>query len=542
MKPILSGEAVYLPAGSPEATTACEELVVKVFDLKDETTTEHRIVSDHEWDYLAVPRRYGMKFLGLDHDERRPSYYDIEGCFTLPDLYDFQVPWVDDLVRNADIFADVVAMAATGKGKTVMSLHAACQLGMTTLIVVDQEFLRDQWVDRLKDLFKVPEDEIGIIQGKTCDYDGKAFVVGMIQTLYRMPQDLHLRDYFGTVIFDECHTVGAPQFSKVLFKFNACYRIAVSATPKRGDAMYKVLEWHLGPVRVKLEEKHDPSTVRYLESDGVYSWYANVSPKTGRFVNELTEDGKRNALIADAVLWLYETGRDVLAVSDRIEHLENLKVYCQYLGIPEEDMGVVSGYHHVWGYAKDPKPKRKPKHWERGTEYTPVIMQQVKKRTPKALLDEIKRTRKVIFATYGMFTKGVDVPRLSGGIDCTPRTKAQQVHGRILRSDKDKMTPIWVTVRDVNSFRSQYMFAQRISEYVKSNAEVIKWIPGKGIKKVEPKLLKADALAKSETLKQKKIVSGRDGNNIVMTQNTVTGSKNTHGSRTGRTTRRRLAN
>jgi hypothetical protein len=540
MKPILSGEAVYLPVGSAEAKEAMRTLKVRVYSPGEE---DPRTV--HAWvrrdGYVAIPRQYGMAYVGLDHDTSLPSYYEI-GHHRLPDLWDYQTPWVDDLVDKALLLGDVVAMAATGKGKTVMSLYAACRLGLTTLIVVDQEFLRDQWIDTLKTLYSVHEDDIGLIQGPVCDVEGKSFVIGMIQTLYNRPRDLFLESYFGTVIYDECHTVGAPQFSKVLFMFNAAHRIAVSATPKRGDALDKILQWHLGPVRVVLEDKHDPSKVRYLESDGIYSWYANISPKVGRFVNEIVEDGKRNALLADAILWLYESGRDVLAVSDRIEHLENLMAYCAYMGIPEEDMGVVSGYYHVWGYAKDPNPKRKPEHWEKGTEYTPVSLQLIRKRTPRNTLAEIKATRKVIFATYGMFTKGVDVPRLSGGIDCTPRSKARQVHGRILRKKEGKLTPIWVTVRDVNSFRSQYMFGQRISEYTKSNAEVYKWVLGKGVKRVDPAEIRADALRQAESLKQRKISVGRDGSNIMQTQNTGSVSKRTLASPTVRTTRSAKAN
>ena len=513
---------MYLPLTDPRIREIRKDLTVKVYNPGEKEPVLVRAWGEDRKGYITLPRQYGLQLVEPFIDEELPSYWTL-GYEPEVVLREGQGPWVDGIVKQAEAFGDVVAMAATGKGKTVMAVYAAMRLCVTTLIVVDQEFLRDQWIDCLERLYKVPKEDIGIIQGKTCDYEGRAFVVGMVQSMHSMSMDKHLSEYFGTIIYDECHTVGAPLFSRVMFKFNPAYRIAVSATPDRTDALHKILKWHLGAVSVKLEEKHDKSVVRFLEYDGVFSWYANISPKTGRFITELTEDGGRNALLADAIKWLYESGRDVLAVSDRIEHLENLMAYCSYLGIPEEDMGVVGGSYHVWGYAKDPKPQRKPQHLEKGAEYTPVIMQLKRKRTPRNVLQEIKDTRKVIFATYGMFTKGVNVPRLSGGIDCTPRSKAEQVHGRILRKMAGKLKPIWVTVRDVNSFRSQYQFSKRIPEYLKSNAEIYRWRIGKGVQRVDPRAVRIESEVAVQELKQRKIVTSPDGNNTILTKSTGRG-------------------
>jgi hypothetical protein len=211
----------------------------------------------------------------------------------------------------------------------------------------------------------------------------------------------------------------------------------------------------------------------------------------------------------------------VLAIGERIEHLEDLMAYCYFLGVPDEEMGLVAGYQHTWKYDKDPEPKRKPKGLHPDAPYTPVKVQAVKKRIPKGVLQDRKEHKTIIFATYGMFTKGVDVPRLSAGIDCTPRSKAQQVHGRILRKLAGKLRPIWVTIRDVNSFRSEYQFSERVLEYEKSNAEIYQWLLGKGIKKRDPKELRRQAKARVADLKSQQIETSKDGRSTITMQSTA---------------------
>lgn len=525
-----------IPKDAPYVDKVRKTLTLNVQDMDGNTNT-YAFFEERDG-YLLTPRQYGLPLIeSRRYDTDAPHYMGIH----MPDganvsLHDYQKPWVEDLLNSLQTYGDTVAMAGTGKGKTVMALYAAYELGVTTLILVDQEFLRDQWIERLVSLFGEDRENIGLIQGKVCDVEGKSFVIGMVQTLYRKPFDYFLCQYFGTVIYDECHTVAAPQFSKVLYKFNPAYRIAVSATPDRRDVFRKVLDWHLGPVRVRLRDSHSKSKVYYIETPATFSWYGNTSPKTGRFLSEVSEDSSRNLVLATAIKWLYSSGRDVLALSDRIEHLENLMSLCSYLGIPEEDMGVVGGYYLHWGYERDPSPPRRPFGYERGTEYTPVRMGLIEKRTPKRILNEIKETRKVIFATYGMFNKGVDVPRLSSGVECTPRSSITQAQGRILRKHEGKLVPIWVSLVDTNSYRSMHMFEQRIGGYLESNSEIYRWQPDKQqVVKQDPLKTQREARARKLALKHEKILTEDDGYFTVKMTSTERKPSSKQGSRTGRT-------
>lgn len=443
--------------------------------------------------YLGVPRQFGLELarsIGIELEDKTSA--GTKASYPRrPELRDYQEPYVGALLDLADCGRDVVAQAGTGKGKTTMALYTLSELGCNAIVIVDQENLRDQWIDRAKAQYGLRDSDIGIVQGDVFEYVGKTLVVAMVQTLTRKKFPQHFYDYFGAVIFDESHMTGAPVFSAVLMAFSAAFRCGISATPERRDSLQKLIDWNLGPVALEMRSEHRKSRVYYVESEATFSWYANTSPKTGRYLQEVSEHVDRNQLLCRIIVALRGMGHQILAVSDRIEQVEALMCMCALSGVPESEMGLYAGYRTVWGFSKDPKPSSRPKGWERGTKYTPVRYTAVRKRIPKAELSRVKESASILFATYGMFAKGVDVPRLSAGVDCTPRSTATQVHGRILRED-DKLTPVWVTVRDVNSHRADYQFGNRVSEYVASNAEIYQWVIEKGIRLADVSALKRD--------------------------------------------------
>lgn len=470
--------------------------------------------------HVLVPRQYGLKSistLGLEAKDCTARGRKIE----LPAVkhsgeYAYQEPFVRDIVTASKGYSDFLVRAATGKGKTVCSLSAIQRIGRTALIVVDQDNLKEQWIAEVGRHFGLAREDIGIVQGKECTYEGKAITVAMMQTLYRKKFPEEMYRYFGVVCFDESHTTGAPAFSTVLLQFPAHIRFGVSATIDRRDALQKVIHANLGEVRAELTDKHSKSYVYYVESDTVYSWYATISPKTGRILTEVGEDTNRNQTICEMIKWAYDNDRDTLALSDRIEQLEVLRVMCIGLGIPQEDVGLYCGQRSVWGMNKDPVPKRKPVGYVRGCEYSPVKYAAVKKKIPRKELQEVLRKSRVILATYGMFAKGVDVPRLSVGIDCTGRSRAEQVHGRILRVRDGKYVPLWITIRDVNCYRLDYQFGNRVREYVASSAEIYKWKIGKGIRKVALSKLRSEVRENVKELRQLEIRTRLDGRNTLV--------------------------
>lgn len=469
--------------------------------------------------YLEVPRQFGIAYChreGIDYEDHTSQGVAV----TFPKVpvpRDYQVGPLQSISECFETYYDFIFRARTGWGKTLGALLIASRLGVSTLIVVDQENLKDQWIASLVNHFGFSKEDVGVIQGKKCNYKGKAVTIAMVQTLSQkqFPQEVY--DYFGFLVVDEVHIIGAPTFSSVLLQFSAAYRFGVSATPKRRDGLQKVLDYNLGRVRVYVEDEHDRSSVYVMEHDTVYSWFANTSPKVGRFITEIAEDGSRNLLLAEAVMALYDTGRDILVLSDRIEQLQQLRSLCYYMGLPEEEAGLYAGYRLEYGYEKDPAPARRPKGYERGAEYTPIILKSISKRMKKSELKQIKENARVIFSTYGMFSKGVDEARLNGGVDATPRSRAEQVHGRILRQVAGKMRSIWVTVCDTSSYRSMFSLTGRLADYVKNNADVHRWSPEIGKIPCTANQIKTEAFEAVKRLKSLRIETSPDGLNTLAT-------------------------
>lgn len=510
---ILSG-GMYLPVQYVDVDAVKKRQTHSYCKPGEDAVYVESFVEDGE--YICVPRQFGIEYcrsIGMEYDDATSDGHPIEFP-VVPSPRDYQVRVIDRVVRVATDFYDFIFRARTGFGKTISSLIAAARLGKTTLVLVDQENLLDQWHETLTNLFGLQPEQIGRIQGKECRYQGALVTLGMVQTLSQkqMPQEVY--DYFGTLLIDEVHIAGAPTFSRVLLQFSATHRIGVSATPRRRDGLQKILEDNLGKVRVYVADEHKKSSVYIAYHDTVYSWYANSSPKAGRYLTEVTEDGARTLLAAEAAAMLYDSGRDSLILSDRIEHLTHLRDLCLYMGIPEEDMGLYTGQTYTYRYRKQSNPPRRPLGWERGCDYSPVELKLISKVTPKAKLKSVKEKAKLIFATYQMFSKGVDEPRLCGGLDASPRSAAEQIHGRILRG-KAEQEALWITIADRNSYRSVNQLVMRLGDYCKNNAAIFLLNDDGGTTLCQPEELFPDLRKEVARLKSAQIETTYEGLNTL---------------------------
>lgn len=486
----------------------------------------------YDGDYLCVPRQYGLELctrLHLTWEDGTSLGHDVEFP-NVPDPRDYQVDPLTQVVGTFDSYYDFIFRAHTGWGKTIGSLIAAARLGRSILIMVDQENLKDQWMEVLlkPELFGFKKEDIGIVQGKKCTYQGKAVTIAMVQTLTQKRYHAGFYEAFGTVICDEVHVMGAPTFSQVLLMFSAAYRLGVSATPKRKDGLQKAIEHNLGKVRVAADKTHKESAVYIIYHDTLYSWYANISPKVGRILSEVSEDGFRNLKLADAIVWLYETGRDVLVLGDRIEQLDDLACLLRYMGVEDEAVGLYVGETPKWVLEKDPRPSRRPAGYVRGTPYTPLKLHRVRKKTPKAQLKQAKETARIVLATYGMFAKGVDEPRLAAGADATPRSTSEQQQGRIQRELAGKQMPIWVTIVDRQNYRLLHSFLGRAREYVKNNSRLYEWGEDGGLTECDPKKLFAEILDRVEELKAHRIETNADGLNTLVMEKSASDKRHDH--------------
>lgn len=416
---------------------------------------------------LAVPRAYGIERFGhlLNIVDRR---IDGQAMGSVPRLPDPNHRSVRDPVAQAKFMADLeaaarahfhfLAEAPTGSGKTVCAIRTAAVIGRKTVVNVHLERLMHQWVDEIHTKTGLPLDRIGTVQADKWDWEGKDFVVAMMPTLaLRDPKTMDPRFFqtFGTAIYDEVHRVGAPLLSHTAHLYPAKYRWGFSATLNRKDGGERTFYWHIGPVRVVSEADALPMTV-YVKR---YTAHGPLWGKThGSRMQCLAQDWSRNQVILALIKRFHRAGRQALVVGESVQHLQYLMDLCAKSGIPRSDMGQFTSERHFVQEYYDAKGDLKKR----------LRKQKVKKDE----LDDVKENARLIFATYGMMTEGIDIPRLDAGIDVSPRGDATQLIGRIRRPVPGKLEPVWVTLYDTKCFMSRKYFERRCKDYTMTGATI----------------------------------------------------------------------
>lgn len=89
---------------------------------------------------------------------------------------------------------------------------------------------------------------IGVLTGNKNTLTG-IIDVAMVDSMYSKGNFNEFINAYGMVIMDECHHCGSSTSVEVMQKVNARYVYGVSATPKRGDNLEKIIHMLLGPIR-----------------------------------------------------------------------------------------------------------------------------------------------------------------------------------------------------------------------------------------------------------------------------------------------------
>ena len=290
-----------------------------------------------------------------------------------------------------------------GKGKTFMALNIASQIKKRFLIIVDKEFLMNQWKNEMKSV--LPNLRVGILQAEKRQVEKDTYdcTICMIQTLCSQTfPDNFFVDY-GLTIFDECHHLGAQHFCKSLFKVQTKKLLGLSATPTRVDGLTKVFEMFLGkPLYWEKTREPDPGVLvkgvkitcqdpDYLKVP--YDYKRNVI--IARLVSYILECKERNTEI---VRWIEQLAADpdrkILVLSARIAHLEMLD---SMLHID------ISRSYYIGGMKEEVREK--------------------------GALEA-----KVLLASYSMASEAMNIKSLNTVILSSPKTSIEQSTGRILRT------------------------------------------------------------------------------------------------------------
>ncbi len=243
-----------------------------------------------------------------------------------------------------------VLAATTAFGKTVLAAWMIARRGVNTLVLVHRRQLLEQWVARLSAFLGLPEKSIGRAGGGRRKLTGR-LDVALIQSLVRKGVvDDHVGDY-GHLIVDECHHLPAASFEQVARRAKAKFILGLSATVARKDGHHPILFMQCGPVRYAVDARQQAEARSFTHAVWVRPTafrLPEATPDESRMpFHDLYEaviaDRRRNELICDDVVNVLREGRKPVVLTERRDHLEDLRARLapcvQHLVVMQGGMG-----------------------------------------------------------------------------------------------------------------------------------------------------------------------------------------------------------
>lgn len=206
-------------------------------------------------------------------------------------------------------YSDGVLSAATAFGKTVVCSYLIAERKVNTLILLQSKDLLNQWVDELNKFLEIKEEPpeyetktgrkkkrnsvIGILHGSKNTLTG-IVDVAMVGSMYSKGKFNELIHSYGMVIMDECHHAASNTSMDLLQKINAKYVYGVSATPKRGDSLDKIIYMLLGPLR------HRFSALERAQEQGIGHYFIPRYTRVVDTVDSKDDINKAYSLISNS--------------------------------------------------------------------------------------------------------------------------------------------------------------------------------------------------------------------------------------------------
>lgn len=377
-------------------------------------------------DMLMFPRGAGKMIMG----RLRASNLDIELVDRrvvvaaeyprTPSLRSYQGAAVDAMRR----LVQSVGCMPCGAGKTWVGAGLGARCAQRMAVLVNSHDLADQWRETIREALGIEPGKLG---------DSQPAAVATIQSTMSKNFDPARAAGYGLLVLDEAHHVPAETFFHALPMFPARYRFGLTATPRRGDGLTRVIELGLGPIA-------HTSTFNELETGG-WLMGPTIRPwRSGLDLGGLRDYGKallrigastsRNKLIAKIARNDVAAGRTVMIIAARTGHLESLAGILAAAGTPAV-----------------------------------LILGTMSKGQRRAALGMLRSGRaRLALATNKLADEGLDIPRLDRMISASfnrSRSLSIQRAGRLTRTFEGKTRPVLHEIVDSGSLPDEHWRARR---------------------------------------------------------------------------------
>lgn len=293
-----------------------------------------RLVEETEKDVI-IPKGFAGRLLRFCKDAGIPFSFEDQRKKKASIPFNFQTE-----LRNYQISAleaatkkDMgVIVAPPGSGKTIIGLKTIADKQQPALIVVHRKQLMNQWVERIEAFLGIPRREIGKIgQGKS--KIGTHVTIATIQSLMKetgKEGSAAFKNAFGTILIDECHHIPAESYRNTIQQFNSYYLYGLTATPLRKYNDWKLIFIHLGEIIAEITAqqtgRHKQASIIIRDTD----LEVPFNSKTDRFETLskiLVHDSNRNKLILKDITHELSSGKKVVILTERKEHIDSLQQY-----------------------------------------------------------------------------------------------------------------------------------------------------------------------------------------------------------------------
>lgn len=267
----------------------------------------------------------------------------------------------------------VIVQIATGGGKgAILSADIECWQ-KKTLVPVTSLDLVEQLKQEFMDYTGSTDKDVGIIQGPRCDIKNVTFasLATIVKSLKaKSKKSDKIRKFLNEVemiVIDECHHVQAQSYQILIDNCpNASIVHGYTATPQASEFRVHdtnngkvnehseevnldiLLRGFIGPIAVKVTCR-DLINMGYLAEPIIYMIENkfdkpdNIGSYDYEYLSTIIDNNELNEITAKLIQHLYHYNQQAIVFVTRIEHGRQLKQNLMKLGVPEEDIGYVTG-------------------------------------------------------------------------------------------------------------------------------------------------------------------------------------------------------